>query len=139
MNGNLTLTFMIQCKYYKKSHHLRKYLLVIALWIDVFIVYISLNPSNPFSIFLRQFYPGDLANFAGSTIIFIVALIIRWFSQIVALPRWTWLLFSSMTSVPDSIFFPLPLPPSFLALFWCNKFMGVSFIETFGISLRFNG
>ena len=45
------------------------------------------------SKFLCQFYPGYLANFAGSTIIFfIAALIIWWFGQMVALLRWTKLL-----------------------------------------------
>ena len=40
---------------------------VIALWADIFIVYIALNP---ISIFLSLFYPGHLANFAGRTMIF---------------------------------------------------------------------
>ena len=50
--------------------------LIIALWTDIFIAYIVLNR---ISTFLRQFYPGDLANFAGSSIIFsfIAAVIIR--------------------------------------------------------------
>ena len=63
----------------QKNHHLQKGLsLVIALWADIFIAYIALNPVFTF---FRQFYPGDLANFAVSTIIFffIAALIIRWF------------------------------------------------------------
>ena len=95
----------------KKNQHLRIYL--IAHWTDIFIACISLNP---IFTFLRQFYPGDLANFAGSTIIFfIAALIIRWFGQIVALSRWTWLplllSISSLTTVSYSIFFPLPFPP----------------------------
>ena len=59
---------------------------------------------------------------------------------------------SLLTNVPDGIFFPLPLSPStFPALFCCNKFVSVSFIEIFAlsweivvgsflkISLRFNG
>ena len=41
--------------------------LVIALWADIFIAYIALNP---ISIFLSLFYLRDLANFAGSTMIF---------------------------------------------------------------------
>ena len=61
--------------------------LVIALWANKLIAYTALNP---ISTFLPQFYPGDLASFEGSTIIvfFITALIIRWFDQSVALPRW---------------------------------------------------
>ena len=61
--------------------------LVIALWADKLIAYTALNP---ISTFLPQFYPGDLASFEGSTIIvfFIATLIIRWFNQSVALPRW---------------------------------------------------
>ena len=49
-----------------------------ALWADIVIAYITLNL---ISKFLRQFYPGDLTTFAGSTIIFFItiALIIRWF------------------------------------------------------------
>ena len=32
---------------------------------------------NPISTFFRQPYPGNLANFVGSTIIFIAAFVIR--------------------------------------------------------------
>ena len=65
--------------------------LVIALWADISIACIALNPVSAFRC---HFSPKNLANFAVSIIIsfFIAALIIRWFSQIVALPRWTWLL-----------------------------------------------
>ena len=112
--------------------------LVTTLWTDIFIAYIALNPV---STFLRQFYQGDFGNFAGSTIIFffIAALIIRWFGQIVALPRWTWLLLLLrkffINRDPDGIFFPLPpSTPTLSALFCCNKFMNVSFIETFALS-----
>ena len=66
---------MIQCIYYKKIIICGKISLVIALCVDIFIAYIALNP---ISTFLLQACPGDLANFAGSTIIFfIAALIIR--------------------------------------------------------------
>ena len=60
--------------------------LVIALWVDIFIAY---NALNPISKFRSQFYPGDLAIFASSTIIFffIAALIVRLIGQIVASPR----------------------------------------------------
>ena len=75
-DGNLTLTliFMIPRKYYKKKKKKREkkificgnISLVIALWVDILIVYIALNQ---ISTFLRQFYPGNLANFAVGTII----------------------------------------------------------------------
>ena len=50
--------------------------LVIALWVDIIITYIAWNPVFTF---LCQFYAGDLANFAISTIIFffIAVLIMR--------------------------------------------------------------
>ena len=41
---------------------------------------------------------------------------------------------SSLTTVPDGIFFPLPPPLTFSALFCCNKFISISFIETFALS-----
>ena len=72
------------------------------------------------STFLYQFYPENLANFAGSAIIFFInaALIIQWFDQIVALSWWVLLL----------------LLPILLALFFCHKFMCALFIETFALS-----
>ena len=103
--------FMIWYKYYHQN--------VIAFWANLSIAYVA---SNPISIFLRQFYPWDLGNFADSIIIFffIAALIIRWFVQIVALLPWT---------------FPFPLPsPTFLTLFCCNKFVSISLAETFVLS-----
>ena len=52
----------------QKTHHLRKYLSCQSTLGKIqLIAYITLNPI--FS-FLRQFYSEDLANFAGSTIIF---------------------------------------------------------------------
>ena len=50
--------------------------LVIALWVDIIITYIAWNP---IFTFLCQFYAGDLAKFAISTIIFffIAVLIMR--------------------------------------------------------------
>ena len=71
--GNLTLTliFMIPRKYKKKKKR-KKIMMcgnisfVVALWVDILIAYIALNQ---ISTFLRQSYPGDLANFAGGTII----------------------------------------------------------------------
>ena len=43
--------------------------LAIAFWADIFIAYIGLNSGLTF---FRQFYPGDLENFSGSTIFFII-------------------------------------------------------------------
>ena len=65
--------------------------LIIALWTDIFIACIALNR---ISTFLRQFYPGDLANFAVSSIIFsfIASVIIGLFGKIVSLPWWSLLL-----------------------------------------------
>ena len=100
----------------------------IVLWADIFIRYIALNP---ISRFLLQFYPGYIANII--IFFFITALIIWWFSQIFALPRWAWLLLLLryfFTDTFSSFFFP----PSFLDLFCCNKYMSVSFIETFVLS-----
>ena len=82
---------MPRCKYYEKKNIYGNISLVIALWADIFIACIALNPVSTFRC---HFYPGNLANFAVSIIIsfFITTLTIRWFGQIVALPRWTWLL-----------------------------------------------
>ena len=46
----------------KKIIFCRNISLVIALWADIFIAYIALKS---ISTFLRQFYPGGLANFVG--------------------------------------------------------------------------
>ena len=58
--------------------------LVLTLWSDLFFAYIALKP---ISTFIRQFYSGDLVNFAGSAIIFffIALLINQWFNQIAAM------------------------------------------------------
>ena len=80
---------MIRCKYYKKIIIIiiGNNSLVTAFWEDIFITCIALKP---LSIILLQFYPGDLASFADSAIIFfsIASLIIRSLGQFVALPRW---------------------------------------------------
>ena len=71
LNGNLIFIFLIRCKYYKKMIICGNISLAIALWTDIFIAYIALNP-------IRQFYPKDLANFAGKIMTFcIAALVIR--------------------------------------------------------------
>ena len=90
LNENLTLVFMLRCKYYKKITIWGNISLVIALG-TIYSSHISLNS---IVTFLRRFYSGDLENFAGSAIIFffIAALTIQSFSHIVALPRWIWLL-----------------------------------------------
>ena len=74
---------MIRCKYYKKIIICGNISLAIALWADIFIAYIALN-------LIRQFYPKDLANFAGNTIIFffIAALIIRLLLRLLLLLRY---------------------------------------------------
>ena len=119
----MTLIFMVRCKYYKKIIICGNISLVIALWADIFIAYIALNSV---STFLRQLYAGDLANIAGSTIIFFTpTLIIRLFSQMVALPPWTWLLLLLRYFFIDNhtcgIFFPLLLPLLFRPYFAVTK------------------
>ena len=75
----------------KKNYHLRKYASrQSTLGRYIHRIY-RIEPN--LHIFQAVLYPGDLANFAGSAIIFfIAALIIQWFDQIVALRRRTWLL-----------------------------------------------
>ena len=127
---------MNQCKNYKKIIICGNVSLVIALWAYIFIAYIAWNR---ISTFFRQFYSEDLANFVGSIIIFFInaALFIRWFDQIVALPRWVLLLLSY--SIIDNqkqwhLLSPSFLLPSLLPLFFCHKFRSVLFIETFALS-----
>ena len=98
------------------------------LWADIFIRYIALNT---ISRFLLQFYPVYNANII--IFFFITALIIWWFSQIFALPRWAWLLLLLRYFFIDT-FSSSFFPPSFIDLFCCNKFMSISFIETFVLS-----
>ena len=105
--------------------------LVIGLWADIFITYIALNP---ISTFLRQFYPGDLANFAGSIIFFFIVSTKLLHCRDGAGFCSSWSI-SSLATVSDVIFLPLPLLSlTFLALFYCDKFMSVSFNEAFGLS-----
>ena len=132
LNGNLTLIFMTRCKYYKKIIICRNISLAMALWADIFIAYIALNP---ISAFFCQFYTGGIAHFAGSTIIFffIAALITQWFSLFVAVPRWTWLLllqryFFTSNCTWWYLLSSFSFPPTFSALFFSNKFVSVSFI-----------
>ena len=114
---------MVRCKYYKKIIICGNISLVIALWADIFIAHIALNSV---STFLRQLYAGDLANIAGRTIIFFIpTLIIRLFSQMVALPPWTWLLLLLRYFFIDNhtwwYLLPSSSPPTFSASFCCNK------------------
>ena len=91
-NGNLTLIFVISwCNYYKAITICENICPLKAFWEDKLIAYITLNS---ISFFIRQFYWGDVANFAGSFInfLFIVAQIIQWFGHTVAFSRRTWLL-----------------------------------------------
>ena len=125
---------MIWCKYYKKVIICGNFSLVIALWSDIFVTDILLNP---ISTFLCQFYLGDLANFADSTSI----VFIRWFRQIVALLRWTWLLlllryFFILKCTWSYLLSSSSFPPIFLVIFCCNKFMNVSFIDKFVLFLE---
>ena len=92
--------------------------LVIALWADIFIVYMALNP---ISTFLHQFYLVDLANFEGSKFIFflIAALIIRCDGP-GCCPSWG---ISSLTSVSDGIFFPLPLLPKLFRTYFAVTYL----------------
>ena len=158
MNRNLTLIFLIQCKYYKKKKKKKKIIIsniffVLSFWPDIFIAYTAFYQ---ISTFLCHFSPRDLPNFTGSTIIFFIAtLIIRWFCQIVALPRWTWLLFFLTYFLIDNrtwwYFLSYFSPLNVLTLFCGIKFMSVLFIETFALSwisdlgsflkvpLKFNG
>ena len=116
---------------------------------QIFIVYTTFNQ---ISTFLCQFSPKDLRIFAGSTIIFLIAtLIIQWFCQIVALPRWTWLRYFFIDNRTWWHFLSYFSPLNILALFCGIKFMSVLFIETFTLSwindlgsflkipLKFNG
>ena len=134
LNRNLTLIFKIRCKHYKKKKS--------SAEISVLSLHFEPTWSSHISHWAQtwHFYPGDLANFAGITIIFFfnAALIIPWFDQIAALLRWTSLLLlwgtSSLTTSPGRIFFLLLLlflHPTVLAVFFCNKFVSISFIETF--------
>ena len=91
---------------------------VIALWADIFIVYMALNPT---STFLHQFYLVDLANFEGSKFIFflIAALVIRCDGP-GCCPSWG---ISSLTSVSDGIFFPLPLLPKLFRTYFAVTYL----------------
>ena len=114
--------------------------LVIAIWPDTLIAYIALNP---IFTFLRQFHPRDLANFAGKYhhlllhrcshhLLLSSSLLALWVIAIdlaAALPdiflNWQpYLMVSSFLSPPSN----------FSALFCCNKFMSISFIEKFTLS-----
>ena len=126
-NGNLTLIFVIRwCNYYKAITICENICPLKAFWEDKLIAYITLNP---ISFFIRQFNWGDLANFAGSSIIFlfIVAHIIQWFGSIccisskdlgTALPE-VFLLWQTYMMV----YFPLPLPPILSKHFCSSKFV----------------
>ena len=159
-DGNLTLTliFMIPRKYYKKKKKKKKrekkificgnISLVIALWVDILIVYIALNQ---ISTFLRQFYPGNLANFAVGTIISSSSLLSLFHDSAKLLYCRDGTVCSSSWCI--SFFYFLS---SFLFLFFPNLFslillqqifarlvhwsiLGNVFGSFFNISLRFNG
>ena len=159
-DGNLTLTliFMIPRKYYKKKKKKKKekkkificgnISLVIALWVDILIVYIALNQ---ISTFLRQFYPGNLANFAVGTIISSSSLLSLFHDSAKLLYCRDGTVCSSSWCISFLYFLS-----SFLFLFFPNLFslillqqifarlvhwsiLGNVFGSFFNISLRFNG
>ena len=80
---------------------------------------------------LRQFYPGVLANFAGSTIIFfIAALVIQWFYELLNCrdgPSCCPFYWQPCLIVWSFLF--LFFPQFFSTLFRCKKFMSGSFNE----------
>ena len=149
------MIFMIRCIYYKKIIICGNISLVIALSANIFIVYIVLNP---ISVFLRQFYPRDVANFASSTIIFffIATLIIWWFDSVKLLDyrdrpgcssswfidnRTWWYLFSSPSSSKKIswTYFTVTnlwVPFSLRHLHFLEEIVIGSFLK---ISSRFNG
>ena len=120
--------------------------LAIALRADIFIAYIALNL---ISTFLRQFYPADVTNFAAvpslvpssSSSSSVSSSSSSSWSYSSTLLSWiddsakflhccdrpgccsSWDI-SSMTTILDRIFFPLPLfPQTFSTLTCCKKFM----------------
>ena len=126
---------MIRCKYYKKNHHLRKYLSFHSTLVRYVHhryriepkLYISLSVlSREFFKFCRQYHHCLLHCCCHHSML----------TTNCCISARTWLLlllrYSLFTSVPDGIFFPLA--PIFSAIFCCNKFMSVSFIETFVLS-----
>ena len=136
---------MIRCKFYKKIIKCGNIYLVIALWTDIFIAYIS---SDPISTFLRQFYSGNLANFAGSTIIFffIAALTIPVLDGPGCCSSWG---ISLLTTVPNWYLSFLFLSSQIFSVLFCgNKyyiaalycaFLGIVLESFFEISSQFNG
>ena len=123
----------------KKIIFCRNISLVIALWADIFIAYIALKS---ISTFLRQFYPGGLANFVGYHHLVLHRCSHHLAKQLhcrdgpgCCSSRGI----LSLTTVPDGIFSPLsphylPPTPTFSALFRCNNFMSVSFIEAIALA-----
>lgn len=129
---------MTRYMYYKKNHHLKKCLSCHrTLGKYVHHIYrIAPNIHISPSVLCR-----GSCKFACSIIIifFIAALIIRWFGQIIiaaidlaaASPEvfLYWQLHLMISSFPF-----LSNSPTFSALFWCNKFISVSFNEIFALS-----
>ena len=111
--------------------------LIMALWADIFITYIALNPAF---IFLRQFYPGEqILQVVPSYLPLHRCSHHSMIWQIVALLRWTWmLLFLRYFNTDNRAWWYLlsfsSLPPTFSALFCCNKFVSISFTEIFALS-----
>lgn len=105
---------MILMQNCKKSHHLRKYLPVIALWADMFIAYIALTQSPYFSVSSIQGILQilqEVPSFPSSSLL-------SSFDNSVKLLHYrgrpgccSSRCISSLITVPDSIFFPFPFFP----------------------------
>ena len=114
---------MIQSKYYKKNH-IWKYISCHST-LGRYIHRISPWAQSPhFSV--SSFYPGDLANRAGTTIIFffIATLINQWFGKIITLARiWNWLqLHQRYFFIDNRTWWYLLSPYSLLVTFFCPYF-----------------
>ena len=107
--------------------------LVVALWAEIFIAYTTLNLISPF---FRQFYPVNFANLqvvpsSSSSSILSSFYDLAKLSHCCDGPGCSYYWGIALLITVHRIFFPLPLTlPIALALFFCDKFMSVSFIET---------
>ena len=100
----------------KKKKHLRKYLSVSSTQGILQILQVLPSPS----------YSSLLSSFVDSA---------KWLHCREGPGDYSSWSISSLITVPDGIFFPLPLLRlTFSALFYCNKFISVSIIEVFVLS-----
>ena len=123
--------------------------LVIALWADIFIAIAHWTQCPHFSVSSIQ----GILQILQVTVFFITALIIRWFGQIIAFPRWTWLLLLLRYFFIDlevfSFFFLVSLKLFSLIISYNNlrvsrllrhlRFLGKLFSGVSSVFLRFNG